>query len=68
MKDNTILKIVKELHEVQGDNIKCMTQLDFMDGIVQAMAEELANIEGVDPQSIIEEYTIKVYEKQKKDR
>ena len=30
--DNTILKIVKELHEVQGDNIKCMTQLDFMDG------------------------------------
>lgn len=68
MKDNTITKIVKELHECQGDNMKLVSQLEFMNGMVQAMAKELASIENVDPQEIIEEYTIKVYEQQKKER
>lgn len=58
----TIVKIIKELHVTQADRIVLTNQLESMTLMCNHMADELAKIEGVDPESIIEEYTYKAYE------
>ena len=58
----TIVKILTELHETQANRIALTNQLESMTLMCNHMAEELAKIEGVARESIIEEYTYKAYE------
>ena len=68
--DAMVMKIVKELHGSQAENIKMATQLQFVTDMVEMMATDMAleSKGNVAKNSIIDDYAVRVYEQQKQKK